>query len=82
MNALILKLFLEDFLKKVSSRFVNWNTTLFGSGIGLAFASIVMYILNEAGCDFTQVELSGLVTFLGSFLVGGLATDNGTKKIA
>lgn len=59
-------------------RFTNWKMTLFGTGIGAAFASVAAYILvTQAHCDFAQVSWVAVLTFAGSQVVGAVGTDNG-----
>jgi hypothetical protein len=65
-------------LTNIVSRIKNWKMTLFGTGVGAAFASVVSYILiTQAHCDFSQVSLAATLTFAGSALVGAIGTDNG-----
>lgn len=63
---------LERFLK-------NPKTTGGGLGVGAVLSGVGAYILTEAGCDFSNVSMGGLLAmlFAGPSLVGGAATDNG-----
>lgn len=67
-------------LAQLTERITNWKMTLFGTGVGAAFASIVSYVLiTQAQCDFSQVTLAATLTFAGSALVGAMGTDNGSS---
>lgn len=67
-----------SFLKSIWNRFwSNPNTTLGGTVVGGAAASIFYYVANQAGCDLTAINWGAVIAFAGAQVMGGLATDNG-----
>lgn len=59
--------------------FGNLKTTIGGSAVGVALLGVGAMIIQQAHCDFSQVQWIGILTalFMGPATVGALATDNG-----
>lgn len=68
------------FINEIKERVLgNSKTTSGGVGIGVIMSGVGAYVLNEAGCDFSNVSIAGVLGMLlaGPAVVGGAATDNG-----
>jgi len=61
--------------------FGNWKTTLGGTAVGGILMGMIALIMNQAGCNFSNVQWVEvlLLAFAGPTTVGALSTDNGTK---
>jgi len=68
-----------DFIRNLIGRLVsNPKTTAGGLVAGNVFAAAGWSILQQAGCDFSEVQWLQIlgVLFGGPVIVGGLSTDN------
>lgn len=58
------------------------KTTIGGTAVGAAMLTVGGAIMEQAGCDLSQVQWMPILIMLfsGPAVVGGLATDNGKSE--